>query len=225
MLDAWGADVVIVETVGVGQDELEITRTAHTTLVVMAPGLGDDVQAIKAGILECADVFAVNKADRDGADATMRDLELMIALGGETVTGGSHSRDHAPGALDVRGEGGARARRVGAAHSEMRGHEEHGIAELLGAAGGAPRLARANAGRARAARGAAPRRDAGARSATRSPPLRSTSLRDAIEEAAVPVAARDDRPLRRLRATHRTFPQRSLRYARQLKANLLSAPH
>jgi len=81
VLDAWGADVVIIETVGVGQDELEVTRTAHTTVVVMAPGMGDGVQAIKAGIMECADVFAVNKADRDGADATVRDLELMLALG------------------------------------------------------------------------------------------------------------------------------------------------
>jgi LAO/AO transport system kinase len=81
VLDAWGADVVIVETVGVGQDELEVTRTAHTTLVVVSPGLGDDVQAAKAGILECADVFGVNKADREGVDATVRDLELMIALG------------------------------------------------------------------------------------------------------------------------------------------------
>src|SRR5262245_12096419 len=101
VLDAWGADVVLVETVGVGQDELEITRTAHTTLVVMAPGMGDDVQAIKAGILECADVFAVNKADRDGADATVRDLELMIALGGEVRSAGAHSRGHAHGALDL----------------------------------------------------------------------------------------------------------------------------
>lgn len=81
VLDAWGADVVLIETVGVGQDELEVTRTAHTTAVVMAPGMGDGVQAIKAGIMECADVFAVNKADRDGADATVRDLELMLALG------------------------------------------------------------------------------------------------------------------------------------------------
>ncbi|HKQ70140.1 MAG TPA: methylmalonyl Co-A mutase-associated GTPase MeaB [Polyangiaceae bacterium] len=101
VLDAWGADVILVETVGVGQDELEITRTAHTTLVVMAPGMGDDVQAIKAGILECADVFAVNKADREGADSTVRDLELMIALGAETVFGGSHSPGHAHGALDL----------------------------------------------------------------------------------------------------------------------------
>jgi LAO/AO transport system kinase len=101
VLDAWGADVVLVETVGVGQDEIEVTRSAHTTLVVMAPGMGDDVQAIKAGILECADVFAVNKADREGADATVRDLELMIALGAETLAGGAHSAGHAPGALDL----------------------------------------------------------------------------------------------------------------------------
>jgi LAO/AO transport system kinase len=111
VLDAWGADVVMVETVGVGQDELEVTRSAHTTLVVMAPGMGDDVQASKAGILECADVFAVNKADHEGADTTVRDLELMIALGGETVFGGSHSGGHGAGKLDrgqaivVQGEG------------------------------------------------------------------------------------------------------------------------
>lgn len=94
VLDAYGCDVVIVETVGVGQDELEITRTAHSTLVVMAPGMGDEVQAIKAGILETADVFAVNKADRDGADSTMRDLELMIALGSETMVASGKSRAH-----------------------------------------------------------------------------------------------------------------------------------
>ena len=94
VLDAAGFDVVVVETVGVGQDELEIARLAHTTVVVTAPGLGDDIQAIKAGILEIADVFAVNKADRDGADATVRDLEQMIALGHETAmasTGPGHS--------------------------------------------------------------------------------------------------------------------------------------
>jgi LAO/AO transport system kinase len=95
VLDACGYGVVIVETVGVGQDELEITRTACSTLVVMAPGMGDEVQAIKAGILECADVFAVNKADRDGADATVRDLELMIALGNETIRALSRQRGHA----------------------------------------------------------------------------------------------------------------------------------
>jgi LAO/AO transport system kinase len=100
VLEAWGADVVLIETVGVGQDELEVTRAAHTTLLVAAPGLGDDVQAIKAGILECADVFAVNKADREGADASVRDLELMIALGGELLATGAHSRSHAAGGLD-----------------------------------------------------------------------------------------------------------------------------
>jgi LAO/AO transport system kinase len=95
VLDAAGYDVVMVETVGVGQDELEITHTAATTLVVMAPGMGDEVQAIKAGLLECADAFAVNKADRDGADATARDLELMIALGNESILALSRTRGHA----------------------------------------------------------------------------------------------------------------------------------
>lgn len=80
VLHASTFDVVILETVGVGQDELEVTRLADTTLVVMAPGLGDDIQAIKAGILEVADVFAVNKADRVGADATVQDLQQMLSL-------------------------------------------------------------------------------------------------------------------------------------------------
>jgi LAO/AO transport system kinase len=103
VLDAWGAGVVIVETVGVGQDELEVTRAAHTTLVVMAPGMGDDVQAIKAGILECADVFAVNKADREGVQATVRDLELMIALGSNLLGGASTAgkRGHSAAAVRV----------------------------------------------------------------------------------------------------------------------------
>lgn len=94
VLDAARFDVVLVETVGVGQDELEVTRTAHSTLVVSAPGLGDEVQAIKAGLLETADVFAVNKADRDGADGTMRDLELMIALGSEAMVAAGKNRAH-----------------------------------------------------------------------------------------------------------------------------------
>lgn len=80
VLHAAGFDVVLLETVGVGQDELEVTGLADTTLVVMAPGLGDDIQAIKAGILEVADVFAVNKADRTGADATVQDLQQMLSL-------------------------------------------------------------------------------------------------------------------------------------------------
>jgi LAO/AO transport system kinase len=91
VLDAAGYDVVICETVGVGQDELEVARLAHTTVVVMAPGLGDEIQAIKAGILEVADVFAVNKADREGVEATVRDLEQMIALGDELSGKGRHA--------------------------------------------------------------------------------------------------------------------------------------
>lgn len=129
VLDAWGADVVLVETVGVGQDELEITRMAHTTLVVMAPGLGDDVQAIKAGLLECADVFAVNKADREGADATVRDLELMIALGGEIIRAGAHGRvqHHGAAKQEVRHAEGVWVPRIGRTIATR----NQGVAELL----------------------------------------------------------------------------------------------
>jgi LAO/AO transport system kinase len=94
VLEAWQAEVVIIETVGVGQDELEITRAAHSTLVVVAPGMGDDIQAIKAGILECADVFAVNKSDHSGADATVRDLEVMLALSEQLLTTRSAFHGH-----------------------------------------------------------------------------------------------------------------------------------
>lgn len=81
VLDAVGFDVVIIETVGVGQSEVEIAATADTSVVLVAPGMGDSVQAAKAGILEIGDVFAVNKADRDGADSTARELRHMIDLG------------------------------------------------------------------------------------------------------------------------------------------------
>jgi LAO/AO transport system kinase len=87
VLDASGCDVILVESVGVGQDELEIANVVHTTVVVMAPGGGDDVQAIKAGILEIADVLAVNKADREGADAAVSDLEGMLSLGASIGAG------------------------------------------------------------------------------------------------------------------------------------------
>jgi len=80
VLDAMGKDIIIIETVGVGQDEVEIVKMAHTTVVVMVPGLGDDIQAIKAGILEIGDVFVVNKADRDGAERTASDLALMLEM-------------------------------------------------------------------------------------------------------------------------------------------------
>jgi LAO/AO transport system kinase len=80
VLDAAGFDLIIVETVGAGQAEVDIARTAHTTVVVEVPGLGDDVQAIKAGILEIADVFAVNKADLEGADHAVMALRMMLGL-------------------------------------------------------------------------------------------------------------------------------------------------
>ncbi|MCS6802811.1 MAG: methylmalonyl Co-A mutase-associated GTPase MeaB [Chloroflexota bacterium] len=81
ILDAVGNDVIVVETVGVGQAEVDIVREAHTTIVVLVPGMGDDIQAMKAGLLEVADIFVVNKADREGADAVVRQLRTMIALG------------------------------------------------------------------------------------------------------------------------------------------------
>ena len=80
VLDAAGCDVVLVETVGVGQAEVEIASLADSTIVLVSPGMGDSIQAAKAGILEIADVFVVNKADRDGAQQTVRDLRNMIAL-------------------------------------------------------------------------------------------------------------------------------------------------
>ncbi|TDD64077.1 methylmalonyl Co-A mutase-associated GTPase MeaB [Jiangella aurantiaca] len=80
VLDAAGCDVVLVETVGVGQSEVEVAALADTTLVLLAPGLGDGVQAAKAGILEVGDVFVVNKADRDGADQVVRDLRSTVRL-------------------------------------------------------------------------------------------------------------------------------------------------
>ena len=81
VLDAAGCEVILVETVGVGQAEIDIASTADTTLVLLAPGMGDGIQAAKAGILEIADLFVVNKADRDGADTTVRDLRYMLSLG------------------------------------------------------------------------------------------------------------------------------------------------
>jgi LAO/AO transport system kinase len=80
VLDAMGYSRILIETVGVGQDEVEVMRAAHTTVVVTVPGLGDDIQAIKAGLLEVADVLVVNKADREGADRTERDLMHMLDL-------------------------------------------------------------------------------------------------------------------------------------------------
>jgi len=81
VLDAGGFDLVLIETVGVGQDEVEVARAAHTTVVVSAPGLGDDIQAIKAGILEVADIHVVAKCDKPDAERTIADLKNMLALG------------------------------------------------------------------------------------------------------------------------------------------------
>ncbi len=83
ILDAAGFDKILIETVGAGQSEVEIMQLAHTTMVVLAPGMGDDIQAIKAGILEIGQVFVVNKADRDGADHTVRSIRSMLALAPE----------------------------------------------------------------------------------------------------------------------------------------------
>ena len=80
VLDAAGYDVVLIETVGVGQDEIEVVRTADIAVVVVVPGTGDDVQALKAGIMEIADIYVVNKADREGADRAAASIEALLAL-------------------------------------------------------------------------------------------------------------------------------------------------
>ena len=90
VLDAAGFDVILIETVGAGQSEVDIARTAYTTLVVDAPGMGDDVQAIKAGILEIADILVVNKADRPGVQNTVRALRAMLEMGHRLRTIGGH---------------------------------------------------------------------------------------------------------------------------------------
>src|SRR6187397_2848565 len=80
VLDAARCDVILIETVGVGQSEVDVAGLADTTLVLLAPGMGDGIQAAKAGILEIGDLYVVNKADRDGADQVRRDLRSMLAL-------------------------------------------------------------------------------------------------------------------------------------------------
>lgn len=83
LLDAAGKDVVLIETVGVGQDEVEVARLADVTIVVLVPGMGDDVQAIKAGIMEIADIFVINKADRPGAGALERETQALVGMAGQ----------------------------------------------------------------------------------------------------------------------------------------------
>ncbi len=84
VMDAAGKDVILIETVGVGQDEVEVVGTAHTCVVVSVPGLGDEIQAIKAGVLEIGDVFVVNKVDREGANRTVTELEMMLHMAPDT---------------------------------------------------------------------------------------------------------------------------------------------
>lgn len=84
IMDAFGKDYILIETVGVGQDEIEVVKTADMVLVVCVPGQGDSIQAIKAGIMEIADLYVVNKADRDGADQVVADIESMLDLGLDT---------------------------------------------------------------------------------------------------------------------------------------------
>ena len=111
VLDAAGCDVVVVETVGVGQSEVEVAGLADTTVVLLAPGMGDAIQAAKAGILEIGDVYVVNKADRDGADLTVRELRNMLALGERRAPERLATADHQDRRVARRGH--RRARRGG----------------------------------------------------------------------------------------------------------------
>ena len=104
VLDAAGFDVVLIETVGVGQSEVDVVKLADTTVVLLAPGMGDGIQAAKAGVLEIADVFVVNKADRDGAEAVVRDLKQMISFARREVRGQSWRQPIVP-TVASRGEG------------------------------------------------------------------------------------------------------------------------
>ncbi|MEU0842358.1 methylmalonyl Co-A mutase-associated GTPase MeaB [Streptomyces sp. NPDC005962] len=123
VLDVAGCDVVIVETVGVGQSEVEIAAQADTTMVLLAPGMGDGIQAAKAGILEIGDVYVVNKADRDGADATARELNHMLGLG-ETRSPGDW-RPPIVKTVAARGEGTDEV--VQALEKHRAWMEEHGV--------------------------------------------------------------------------------------------------
>jgi LAO/AO transport system kinase len=135
VLDAAGCDVILVETVGVGQSEVEVAAMADTTLVLLAPGMGDGIQAAKAGILEIGDIYVINKADREGADQVRRELRSMLALAErpdgawrpeivKTVAVTGEGVDDVVAALDahlehLRGSGQLAARRVRRAREEI----------------------------------------------------------------------------------------------------------
>ncbi|MBC7249662.1 MAG: methylmalonyl Co-A mutase-associated GTPase MeaB [Anaerolineae bacterium] len=104
VLDAAGYEMIFVETVGAGQAEVDIAKTAYTTIVVEAPGLGDEIQALKAGIMEIADIFAVNKADREGADHTVTAIQMMLDLNHASHVGGQALRRGSGQALRLSGQ-------------------------------------------------------------------------------------------------------------------------
>ncbi len=87
VMDAMGKDIILLETVGVGQDEVDVVNTAHTSMIIMIPGLGDDIQAIKAGILEIGDIFVINKCEREGAERMEREIMMMLELGAKRKDG------------------------------------------------------------------------------------------------------------------------------------------
>ena len=175
VLDAAGFDVVLVETVGVGQSEVEIAGLADTTVVLLAPGMGDGIQAAKAGILEIGDVFVVNKADREGADQIRRDLRGMINLGD-------------------RGR-----RRLEAADRQHRRPGGHGARRPGGRARRAPRLAREHRRARAAADEAGPRRDRGDRAHRAALPVGRPQRRRRPRRAGRRGRGRRDRPVRRRR--------------------------
>ncbi|HVV09048.1 methylmalonyl Co-A mutase-associated GTPase MeaB [Amycolatopsis sp.] len=131
VLDAAGFDVVLIETVGVGQSEVDVVRLADTTVVLLAPGMGDGIQAAKAGVLEIADAFVVNKSDRDGAEVVVRDLKQMISFARREIRGESW-RQPIVQTVASRGEGaGELVSALNehhdwlAAHGELAGRREH----------------------------------------------------------------------------------------------------
>ena len=129
ILDAAGFEVIIIETVGVGQDEVDIVRAAHTVAVVSAPGLGDEIQAIKAGILEIADIHVVSKCDRSDANATVADIRGMLSLG--LAMPKEHGPVHGAGELHEEAAAGEGEWRVKVVATSAETGE--GITELLGA--------------------------------------------------------------------------------------------
>jgi LAO/AO transport system kinase len=174
VLRASGRPLVLVETVGVGQDEVDIMRVAHTTVVVSVPGLGDEIQALKAGIIEIADIHTVNKADRDGANRTMAELRAILSMDSR-----ARGEWHPPvvACVATKSDG------VAALLDEVTRHREHLVAS--------GELAQRE------------RRMAETRVITLAQALVAASLRPAIAEGADPIAYEIDKVARRDLAPHR----------------------